>query len=294
MFKTDDSLFHSLEIETEVNSPKQFTFPFYYAPHPLCIKAADEVKAYLTSQSDFEHNFGLDHNKKGLKIGKMFGVMIVESAEGKLGYIAAFSGKLAESNHINGFVPPVYDMLNKDGFYKKNESHLNHLTAEIERLEQNSELEKAELKLRQVKLESAQKLEDFKIKAKAEKQKRKKLRVEAETKFDIVEKANFFETLRQQSIQNNIDLKYLKRHLEAEIENAENRRSNLLQPIEALKQERKTLSASLQKRIHEQYQFLNAKGDTKDLIHIFKTHRFRTTTCSSRRMCSTQIISICL
>ncbi|WP_407557736.1 pseudouridine synthase [Winogradskyella sp. 4-2091] len=270
MFNTENGCFHPLESHSE-KLPKHFTFPFYYTPHPLCIKAANAVKTYLTTQQDFEHNFGLDESKKCLKLGKMFGVMLVETSEGQLGYLTAFSGKLAESNHLKGFVPPVYDTLNKDGFYKQNEAHLNDLTAEIEQLEQNPEIEKALKKLKSLKLENIQKLEDFKTKAKAEKQKRKQRRVEAEQHLSDTEKALFFEDLKQQSIQSNIDLKYLKLHLEDALKKAENDVAELQNPIEALKLERKTLSARLQKEIHEHYKFLNAKGDTKDLIAIFNS-----------------------
>ncbi|WP_178988121.1 RluA family pseudouridine synthase [Winogradskyella schleiferi] len=270
MFRTENGCFHPIECRSE-KLPKQFTFPFYYTPHPLCIKAADEIKSYLSTQTDFDHNFGLGHSKKGLKIGKMFGVMLVENPKGQLGYIAAFSGKLAETNHLKGFVPPIYDTLNKAGFYKKNEAHLNRLTSEIETLEDNSELENAEKYLKQLKLESDHKLEEFKKIAKAKKQKRKQQRVEAEQNLSLSEKEVLFEELKQQSIQSNIDLKYLKLNLEAEIEDAENNLDDLLKPIEILKRERKKLSASLQKQIHEQYQFLNAKGQIKDLIAIFKT-----------------------
>jgi len=269
MFYTDNGCFHPLKSYSEI-LPKQFTFPFYYTPHALCIKAADEVKTYLSSQSDFEHNFGLDETKKGLKIGKMFGVMIVETKDEQLGYITAFSGKLAESNYLKGFVPPIYDTLNKDGFYKQNEVYLNLLTAKIEALQQNTELEKAEKNLKQTKLKNIQKLEDFKRNAKAEKQKRKQLRVEAEQTLNDLEKSVFLERLKQQSIQSNIDLKYIKLNLEAELKKAEDLLAELIQPIERLKLERKTLSASLQKQIHEHYQFLNANGETQNLIDIFK------------------------
>lgn len=269
MFYTENGCFHPLKSYSEI-LPKQFTFPFYYTPHTLCIKAADEVKTYLSSQSDFEHNFGLDETKKGLKIGKMFGVMIVETKDGQLGYITAFSGKLAESNYLKGFVPPIYDTLNKDGFYKQNEAYLNLLTAKIEALQQNPELEKAEKNLKQTKLKNIQKLEDFKRNAKAEKQKRKQLRVEAEQTLNDLEKSVFLERLKQQSIQSNIDLKYIKLNLEAELKKAEDLLAELIQPIECLKLERKTLSASLQKQIHEHYQFLNANGETQNLIDIFK------------------------
>ncbi|WP_179007694.1 RluA family pseudouridine synthase [Winogradskyella forsetii] len=270
MFHTENGCFHPIECLSE-KLPKQFTFPFYYTPHPLCIKVADEIKNYLSIQTDFEHNFGLDHSKKGLKIGKMFGVMLVEHPKGQLGYITAFSGKLAESNHLKGFVPPIYDTLNKAGFYKQNEAHLNRLTSEIETLEKNTGLEKAINYLNELRFESAQKLEEFKRIAKAEKQKRKQQRVEAEQNLSFSEKEVLFETLKQQSIQSNIDLKYLKLHTEAEIEDAKKNLNDILKPIETLKQERKILSASLQKQIHEHYEFLNAKGETKNLIDIFTT-----------------------
>ncbi|WP_458626249.1 RluA family pseudouridine synthase [Winogradskyella sp. PC D3.3] len=270
MFHKENGCFHPIKSNPSEALPRQFTFPFYYTPHPLCIAAANEVKSYLSTQTDFEHNFGLDPNKKGLQIGKMFGVMIVESVEGQRGYITAFSGKLAESNHIKGFVPPVYDTLHKDGFYKKKEAYLNNLTAEIERLEQNPEIEIAKDHLIQVKRDAIVKLEDFKKNAKAEKQKRKERRAEAETQLSSSEKALYFEILKQQSIQNNIDLKYLKLNLEAAVIKAEHVLAELIAPIEVLKRERKTLSASLQKQIHEQYKFLNALGEIKDLITIFK------------------------
>lgn len=270
MFKTDHSLFHPIKQDPSVILPKQFTYPFYYQPDPICVLASEEVKAYLIAQTDFEHNFGLDATKKGLKIGKMFGVMIVKSADGQLGYITAFSGKLAKSNHINGFVPPIYDTLHKDGFYKQNEAHLNRLNTKIEDLENHSELATAKIDLREAKLKSVYTLQEFKKTAKVEKLKRKQLRVEAEGKLSGSKKEVFLETLKQQSIQSNIDLKYLKLNLETEIEIAQNQLNALLQPINAVKEERKTLSASLQKRIHEHYRFLNANGDTKDLIDIFK------------------------
>ena len=50
---------------------------------------------------------------QGLIIGKMFGVMVVQHQNGNLGYLAAFSGKLAESNYHKGFVPTVYNTLDE-------------------------------------------------------------------------------------------------------------------------------------------------------------------------------------
>ena len=98
----------------EVELPNKFTFPFYYEPHPLCKIAVNEVQDYLDTQTDFAHNFGLDTSEEGLAIGKMFGVLVVQNQQNEIGYIAAVSGMLADTNNHKKFVPPVYDMLSKD------------------------------------------------------------------------------------------------------------------------------------------------------------------------------------
>ena len=75
--------------------PDLFTFPFYYEPHSLSVIASEHLQEYLSTQTEWEHNFGLNAHQKGLIIGKMFGVLVVEDHTGEIGYLAAFSGKLA-------------------------------------------------------------------------------------------------------------------------------------------------------------------------------------------------------
>ena len=71
-----DSYFQKFSSSVKnIKLPEKFTFPFYYEPHPLCKLAANEVQNYLLDQKDFNHNFGLKPNKKGLVLGKMFGIL---------------------------------------------------------------------------------------------------------------------------------------------------------------------------------------------------------------------------
>ena len=84
--------------------PERFTYPFNYTPHPLCVLAAEEVKAYISTQKEWQEE---------LAPGKMFGVLIVQPQEEEpspIGYLAAFSGNLAGKNLHPYFVPPVYDL----------------------------------------------------------------------------------------------------------------------------------------------------------------------------------------
>ena len=103
--------------------PKQFTYPFHYTPHPLCVLAAEEVQAYLHTRPEW-------HDE--LQHGKMFGVLIVQDAKGSLGYLAAFSGNLAGSNHHPFFVPPVFDLLDPNGYFKQEEARISALNHTIQ------------------------------------------------------------------------------------------------------------------------------------------------------------------
>ena len=123
-----------------VELPERFTFPFYYEPHPLSILAADDLQRQLEHELKLDHNFGLDPKAEGMVIGKMFGVLVVQTQSGDLGYLAAFSGKLANSNHHEGFVPPVFDMLTDGSFFLEGIEELNELNSQVEQLEQSEEL----------------------------------------------------------------------------------------------------------------------------------------------------------
>ena len=59
-------IFHALPNSvSEVLPPEQFTYPFCYEPHPLCVAAANEVRQYVEGQKEWS-----DEVSKG----KMFGV----------------------------------------------------------------------------------------------------------------------------------------------------------------------------------------------------------------------------
>ena len=101
---------------SDIPLPERFTYPFCYTPHPLCVMAAEEVQHYLSKQSEWQEE---------LSQGKMFGVLIVQTEDGSIGYLTAFSGILAGKNIHPYFVPPVYDLLQPQGFFKIEEENLS-------------------------------------------------------------------------------------------------------------------------------------------------------------------------
>ena len=89
--------------------PLKFNDPFCYEPHPLCLLAAEELQAYIAGDGRL---------RAEADRGKMFGVLVVDTADGQTGYLAAFSGLLGGTNDHAFFVPPVFDAAAPDGYFK--------------------------------------------------------------------------------------------------------------------------------------------------------------------------------
>jgi tRNA pseudouridine32 synthase/23S rRNA pseudouridine746 synthase len=253
---------------SEIPFPEKFNYPFYYEPHPLAIIAAKEIQQHLNSLDELDHNFGLDETKKGLIIGKMFGVLVVKTKEGDLGYLAAFSGKLAKENHHHGFVPPVYDLLTNEGFFKKEEIILNDLNYQINQLEKSEELKQLLEEKKQIEFESQDELTTIKKKIKVNKSDRDTLRKSLNTEIeqDKIE----LEKLNKKSIQESYYLKDKTAFWKNKKEEIELQLQVYLSKISQLKEERKYRSSECQKLIFKQYTFLNANKSLKSLNEIFE------------------------
>ncbi|MFK7982269.1 MAG: hypothetical protein AB8G86_19970 [Saprospiraceae bacterium] len=57
--------------------PPKFPSPFLEKPHSLCKVAVYELQNYLNNPIDWEYDFGLNQPAGSLRIGKMFGVLVV-------------------------------------------------------------------------------------------------------------------------------------------------------------------------------------------------------------------------
>lgn len=249
--------------------PEKFTFPFYYKPHELSVIASQELKTYLETQKDWEHNFGLVENQKGLAIGKMFGVLVCQDQNGELGYLWAFSGKLAEVNHLNYFVPTVFDMLDPDGFYKKEEAVINSLNRSIEELELQPDYLASIEVFNKTKTEAEADIQRHKNYSKEQKKNRSELRNDAEKRLTANDYFNLTNKLKEESQQEGILLKKMSAYWNYKISDAQDQLQVFLDKINAIKEERKLKSAALQQLLFAEYSFLNSNGSRKSLGEIF-------------------------
>ncbi len=241
--------------------PEKFTFPFYYEPHELCKIAASELQNYLETQIDFEHNFGLNDTQNGLIIGKMFGVLVVQNQHGKLGHLWAFSGKLAQSNLHSKFVPTVFDMLDENGYFKKEEIILNSYNKKIETLEQSNKYLLATNNLEQTKLQSLKEITAHKERIKSN----KKLRAIKRKSATALE----LEQFNKQSQDEGILLKKMTQYWNYKLHDAKLNFEQIATKINQLKEERKEKSVALQHKLFTEYTFLNQYKELKNLFEIF-------------------------
>jgi len=265
--KADKLIEFQSDIST-IDLPKKFTFPFYYQPHGLAEIAAKELQTYII-QYDFGHDFGVE-KKTDESIGKMFGILVVQDRVGKLGYLAAFSGKVGDRNDHEYFVPPVFDMLTKDSYFLKEERIITKLNSELHEL--------LELpKYKDLLIEKNNTLEDQKIqedtvrrKLIEGKQLRKARRKSKKEELSDDEFLEFNKELAQESIESKLELKQLMRHQRYIRDEIDEKLLPFENKIKAIKKERIERSVSLQDRLFDSYQFLNILGETKSLIPIFQ------------------------
>ncbi len=273
MFRTKNhSCFLPLELTTDFSElPQKLDYPFYYDPKPLAVEAAKRLQARL-EQENFNHNFGIGQTERGNVIGKMFGVLVVQTSSGEIGYLAAFSGKLGDKNHHEGFVPPVFDILEEDGFFKKGEVELNQLNRKIESIENSQEFSESIQFLEQFKKESEEKISQFKSYLKSEKQKRDEIRLKSNNVLSQVEFEKLNEKLKYESISHQLEFKKLKNLIAQEISDLEDKTYSELR---SLKEIRANKSAQLQQAIFNEYTFLNSKKQNKSLLEIFSKTVFK-------------------
>lgn len=252
----NDAYFHEFDTH-ELPVPQKLNNPFYVEISPLGKAAFQHFSEHLLTLP-LVHN----HFEAG-GVGKMFGLLVVKNPSGKIGYLAAFSGKLNESVNIPGFVLPVFDTLVYDGFYKTGERILDEMNRALEALQQSPEyLTKIE-ELNALKVAHQKEIEVKNKDIKAAKASRKVQRVDAS--------AELLEQLSQESINEQLWLKWRKKQMAQEQEALQKEIHAFEAQIQQLKNERKTRSQQLQQQLFENYTFLNAKQKKKNLLDIFNT-----------------------
>lgn len=284
--------------------PEKFTYPFHYTPHPVCVLAAEEVKEYIASRKEwleelaFGKMFGVlivqkeskqeatkkeaanestnkeIINKENTNIGATANGVTINGAtvngknqngENQIGYLAAFSGNLAGKNLHPYFVPPVYDLLQPEGFFKIEEEQISSINIRIRELENSSSYLDSKEKWTTETEQAKTMLSQAKAELKAAKEAREIRRQSSPT---LSEEEQAF--LIRESQYQKAEYKRLEKEWKKRLEENATEAGHFETEIERLKTERKERSAALQRKLFEQFRMLNAKGEVKDLYTIFE------------------------
>lgn len=261
-----------IKFKTEISSialPDRFTFPFNYTPHPLALIAAEELQKYVLNQMRWQHDFGFDENPDSRTAGKMFGVLVVKTIHEEIAYLAAFSGKIGHSQEYPPFVPPLYNRLEVSGFFNDGEEELNNINAKIDYLEAHPEWLRLNEEWQKAKEDSQFLLSASRIEIKAAKKQRDEQRKNAVSTMNEIDFDSLQRSLAKDSQDFERNYKRLLKSEKVKIDAIESELNAFKMEIDSLKQHRRDLSASLQRRLFQQYQFLNQSGKRKSLIDIF-------------------------
>ena len=256
-------MFHPFQ--SNIPSPRQFTYPFCYDVDPLAEAAAHELQRYIAESRVMSGEAGG---------GKMFGVLVVERADEKgvpqRGFLAAYSGLLGGRNDWPYFVPPVYDAQQPDGHFKQTEREISALNHEIAAIEHSPDYLQSVAQRKAFVAQLQAEVDAFKAEVDEAKARRDARRKSGEP----ISEAEQAELIRESQ--------FMKAELRRRRKAMEQATSTLIAQhasyfelsdrIASLQRRRKQMSDELQRWLFSAYRVLNAKGEERDLIDIFREY----------------------
>ena len=250
-------MLHTLNVS--IPSPRQFTYPFCYDVDPLAEAASLELQRYIADAD-------LMSTEKGC--GKMFGVLVVEyeDEEGasQRGFLAAYSGLLGGRNDWPYFVPPVFDAQQPDGHFKRTEREISAINHEIAAIEHDAEYLQSVEQHEQTKKRLQAEVDAFKAEVDAAKVRRDARRksgepLSEEEQAEMIRESQFMKA----------ELRRRRKAMEQADSTLNTQHSTFLK---SLQRKRKQMSDELQRWLFSAYRMLNAKGEERDLIDIFREY----------------------
>ena len=224
--------------------------PLDYEPHPLCLLAADEVRAYLNTRQDWTDE---------VASGKMFGVLVCEDASEQLGFLAAYSGQIGGREDWPWFVPAVFDYLQPDGYFKQEETRISALNQRVKQVETTPQRISIQQEVTRLRQQASMEVEAYRVMMQQAKERR-----DAQRKTAGEDEAMIRESQFQKA-----ELRRLKTRWNEQVAQAEACLKPFDDELTQLKQERKQRSDALQRWLFDHFLMANAQGQYRSLTDIF-------------------------
>ena len=232
--------------------------PFRYAPHSSVREAARIVMQRLDEDESLLSAFSE---------GKMLGVLVVKEPSGNgsqpnIGYLAAFSGNAGGRSMIEGFVPPIYDLLDPDGEFKRREAEITEINKTIRDISSSDESEKLKAELIEAERNRDVAIESARAAMAQSRARREKIRQDSSD-------ASVLSELVKESQFEKAEFKRLKSAWEEKVTAIRKQLADIVRTVDELKSRRASMSEELQDWIFRQYIVHNSLGCQSSISEIF-------------------------
>ena len=239
-----------------------FTDPFRYVPDPRVLQAGRIVISRLAEWASMPEGTPEKTIERSFAEGKMLGVLICRT-----GFLAAFSGTVkgpdgSVTASVDGFVPPIIDLTDEQGYFKINEAAITRLNKELKILSSSPAYNAIKTELINAQATRDAEIEALQDQIRLAKIQRDKIRNESTdpSKLDGLIRESQFQKA---------ELKRCKDRWKDRIYEIENQISEFEATIRDLKARRAEQSDALQKWIFENAIVHNGAGESLSIWEIF-------------------------
>ncbi|MDY7225702.1 RluA family pseudouridine synthase [Hyalangium rubrum] len=240
-----------------------------HGPQGLARRAAEEMQAHL--RKGFIAPGLPTATLEGPEGGKMFGVLVVQAPDGRIGYLRSFSGMLGGRWEVEGFVPPLFDREARAQVEPPGELTVKGLIARSEAFQSSAELR--ESRAAHAALEARHTEQRAELRARHEANRRARhARREALASAPALTEAGRREALHaldQESRGDKAERRRMEAAQEQELHAVEQGRARLERRLQALDRLRRIVCRALMRRIHDTYVVPNARGERRPLRALF-------------------------
>ena len=201
---------------------------------------------------------------RGFAEGKMLGVLVCADQEGTTGYLCAFSGSVGGYSCIDGFVPPIFDLMDPCGHFKIREAEITALNRKIADLSGSEHLKKLKSELSDYEHDKDIELKSFRDRMSEAKAAREKRREGCQDDAVLAE-------LIRESQHEKAEFRRLRQSWDARIAKTRAGIDEVLSEIAGLRSERAAMSDGLQGWIFRQYTVHNGLGDSRSIHDLFES-----------------------
>ncbi len=257
--------------------------PFDYTPDAACEEAFQKLIGRLETLKESDSPEDINFCRE-LESGKMLGVLIASDASGVRHILYAFSGQLGNGGfHYPGFVEPVFDYLQPDGYFKTQEADISLRNIEIARFESGEYTDiKAAYELNKRELE--EEVSTYKEKCRLSKLERDARRRSGDLNAEEIA------AMTRRSQFEKAELHRLKKKVAHRLEPFSAALTDARARLDVMKEKRRKDSEALQTWLFTNFRLLNARGESRSLSDIFADTPLRIPPSGAGECCAPKLL----